>query len=302
MPNIIINNTCNQRCSYCFAEESMTYDALPVKNQKYSTFISILRFLRKNNYDDVRFLWWEPLLHPFIEKFMILAHKGWFRTRLFSNLNFPTEYIQEKFQSPKSIPQTINANINNRDFYSDIEYSRVIVNLLFFRNAGTLMTIGYNIYDLSKSFDDIVYVARETWIKHINLKITNSTIGSSLIVDTWSRAYGEYIFDIIKKYGTEFEFVFSCGLTRSIFLESEIKYMNQLWIFPRYGCDGFSGRFDIDIDGSIYKCFPTRTLYLKKNLSIYNFASEEQLFSLVGITPSSWICRAHSISAHDTLR
>ncbi len=299
MPNIIINNTCNQRCSYCFAEESMTYDALPVKNQKYSTFISILRFLRKNNYNDVRFLGGEPLLHPLLEKFIFLAHKGWFRTRLFSNLNFSETYVKKKFQNPQSIPQTINANINNRDFYSEREYSHVITNLLFFKNSWTFMTLGYNIYDLSKYFDDIALVARETGISHINLKITNTTIGNPFIVDTSSRAYGEYIFSIIERYGEEFEFVFSCWLSRSIFLESEIVYMNQLWIFPRYGCAWFSGKFDIDIDGSIYKCFPTRSLYLKKSLSIYNFASEEQLFSIVNITPSDWVCRAHSLISYE---
>ncbi len=299
MPNIIINNTCNQRCSYCFAEESMTYDALPVKNQKNSTFISILRFLRKNNYNDVRFLGGEPLLHPLLEKFILLAHKGWFRTRLFSNLNFSETYVQEKFQNPQSIPQTINANINNRDFYSEKEYSHVIANLLFFKNSGTLVTLGYNIYDLSKSFDDIALVARETEISHINLKVTNTTIWTPLIVDTSSRAYGEYIFSIIEKFGEEFEFVFSCWLSRSIFLDREIAYMNQLWIFPNYGCAWFSGKFDIDIDGSIYKCFPTRSLYLKKSLSIYNFKSEEQLFSIVNIVPSDWVCRAHSLSSYE---
>lgn len=296
MPNIIINNTCNQRCSYCFAEDSMTYEALPVKNQKYSTFISILHFLKKNRYEDVRFLGGEPLLHPELQRFILLSHKGGFQTRMFSNLNFPEIYVSEKFKNPLSLPHTINANINNRDFYSDIEYERVINNLLFFKQWGTIMTIGYNIYDLSKSFDDIVQVARTTWIKHINLKVTNTILGDPLIVDTGSRLYGEYIFDIIRSYGDEFEFVFSCWLSRDIFVSTEIEYMNSIGIYPRYGCDGFSGKFDIDIDGSIYKCFPTRSLYLKKRLSIYSFTDEQQLFSIVWIEKSSGICRAHTLS------
>ncbi len=295
MPNIIINNTCNQKCSYCFAEDSMNKDALPIKNQKISTFIQILRFLRKFWYEDVRFLWWEPLLHPELNKFFLLAHKGWFHTRLFSNLNFPEKYIQNIFQNEKSIPNTINANVNNRDFYSDIEYERVINNLKYFKNARTRMTIGYNIYDLSKSFYDIVKVARDTNISHLNLKITNTIIGDPLIIDTGSRKYWEYIFSIIKEYGKEFEFVFSCWLSKDIFHKSEIDYMNDLGIHLRYWCEGFSWKFDIDIDGSIYKCFPTRALYLKKHLSIHNFDSEETLFKLVWIKKSSDICSAHKL-------
>lgn len=295
MPNIIINNICNQRCSYCFAEDSMTYEALPVKNQKYSTFISILHFLSKNGYQDVRFLGWEPLLHPKLEKFILLAHKGWFFTRMFSNLNFPETYISEKFKHQHSLPHTINANINNRDFYSDIEYKRVLNNLLFFKKGWTIMTIGYNIYDLSKPFMDIIDVARSTHIRSINLKITNTILWNPLIIDTGSRVYGEYIFDIIKTYGHEFDFVFSCGLSRDIFLSEEIDFMNQLGIYPKYGCDGFSGKFDIDIDGTIYKCFPTRSLYLKKNISIYNFQSENSLLTEVWITKSWGICKAHTL-------
>ena len=295
MPNIIINNTCNQRCAYCFAEDSMHTEALAIKNQKLSTFIQILRFLSTFWYKDVRFLWWEPVLHPRLGEFFMLAHKGWFQTRLFSNLNFPENYITNIFKNPFSIPRTINANINNRDFYSDMEYERVLNNLLFFKQAGTKMTIGYNIYDLSKSFNDIVQVARKTGITHINLKVTNTILWDPLIVDTWSRAYGEYIFRIIKEYADEFEIVFSCGLSRDIFLEEEIQFLNQKNIYPQYGCDWFSGKFDIDIDGSIYKCFPTRSLYLRKKLSIYSFESEQQLFDIVGITKSDGICRAHTL-------
>lgn len=48
--------------------------------------------------------------------------------------------------------------------------------------------------------------------------------------------------------------------------------MRQQKINLPFGCEGFSGKFDIDIDGSIYKCFPTRSLYFKKGLSIKNFS------------------------------
>lgn len=295
MPNIILNNFCNQKCSYCFALDSMTTEALPVKNQKLSTYIRILHFLKKHGYEDVRLLWGEPMLHPEISRFLMLAHKGWMRTRVFSNLNFPVWFIEERFQNPQCIPQTINANINNKDFYSEEEYKRVIDNLIFFREAGTIMTIGYNIYDLTKPFEDIVEVARKTGISLINLKITNTTIGSPLIVDTGSRAYGEYIFAILKKYHSEFGLVFSCGLSPDIFLPKERDFMTSIGILPRYGCAWFSGKFDIDIDGSIYKCFSTRSLYLGKWITIDNFQSEEALFEIVGITKSDTICRAHTL-------
>ncbi len=56
MPNIIINNICNQRCSYCFAMDSMTVDKLPLQNQSLGTYLQILKFLKKEGEKEVRLL------------------------------------------------------------------------------------------------------------------------------------------------------------------------------------------------------------------------------------------------------
>lgn len=296
MPNIIINNICNQKCSYCFAEESMDRNTYAVQNQKLSTFLQILKFLKQKWYKDVRILWWEPLLHPKIWEFITIAKKWWFETRIFSNLNFSPELIKRKFDLPWSIPDTINANINNTDFYTATEYENVTKNLCFFRDAGSIITIGYNIYDLNKNFDDIIEVAKKTDIKRINLKITNSSIGSPIIIDTWTREYWEYIINIIKRYGKEYEFVFSCGLSPDIFTYEEKEMMHSLWIELKYGCKWFAWWFDIDIDWTIYKCFPTKSRYNHKRLSIRNFTSEEEILQSWNIQQiSNSICLWHTL-------
>lgn len=294
MPNLIINNICNQRCKYCFAEDSMFKEVLPVRQQKLSTYLEILRFLRAKWYDEVRYLWGEPLLHHSLETMIAIAHRWWFQTLLFSNLNFPQTYVQSKFKNPLSFPHRINANINNRDFYSDKEYLQVYENLQFFQKNGVDLTLGYNVYDLEKPFWDMVDLARNIGIKRINLKVTNTIIGDSLIIDTGTREYGTYLYNIISKYAWEFDFVFWCGLSPNIFLSEEIKTMEGYGIKFRYGCDGFTWKFDIDIDGSIYKCFPTRNLYLKKGISIYNFPSEDALFAVGWIQKSQDVCAAHT--------
>lgn len=295
MPNLIINNFCNQKCTYCFAEKSMTTEKLYENNQSLKVYLQILSFLKKNEYPEVRYLGWEPLLHPRIREFLQIAQKGWFQRTLFSNINFPCTYIHKIFDTPDIFPEHMNCNTNNRDFYSDMEYAQVLANMIFFRDAGVDMTIWYNIYDLSKPFADILQVADATGIRKINLKITNTAIGSLLIIDTGSRVYGKYIFDIISKYSSKYEFYFSCGLSRSIFSEEEISYMRQQKINLPFGCEGFSGKFDIDIDGSIYKCFPTRSLYFKKGLSIKNFSQTTDIHMIWWIKKSDGICAAHTL-------
>jgi hypothetical protein len=144
---------------------------------------------------------------------------------LFSNINFPHTHIQKIFDISDVFPDQMNCNTNNRDFYSEREYHQVLQNMIFFRDAGVDMTIGYNIYDLSKPFSDIIAFAEYTGIKKINLKVTNTSLGTPLIVDTGSRDYGKYIFTIIQTYSHDYEFFFSCGLSRDIFTEEEIGYM-----------------------------------------------------------------------------
>ncbi len=294
MPNLIINNSCNQKCAYCFAEKSMTTEKVYENNQSLKTYLQILSFLRKDGHEEVRLLGWEPLLHPRIREFLLIAKKGNFRRVLFSNINFPRKHIQKIFDMPEVFPERMNCNTNNRDFYSEREYAQVLENMMFFRDAGVEMTIGYNIYDLEKPFSDIIEVAKHTGIRKINLKVTNTWIGSKLIVDTGARAYGEYIFDIIKTYSREYEFFFSCGLSRAIFTEDEIAYIREQNIELPFGCEGAAGKFDIDVDGSIYACFPTRSLYHKKGLSIHRFSKGTDLFAVWWIQKSDGICAAHT--------
>jgi sulfatase maturation enzyme AslB (radical SAM superfamily) len=55
MPNIIINNYCNQKCSYCFANENMKNKKLQ-KDMNILTYIKILKFLKTNQETEVRLL------------------------------------------------------------------------------------------------------------------------------------------------------------------------------------------------------------------------------------------------------
>lgn len=295
MPNIIINNICNQRCSYCFAMDSMTVDKLPLQNQSLGTYLQILKFLKKEGEKEVRLLWGEPLLHPEISKFIKIANKGWFYTRIFSNINFSPEFLQKTLQG-NSIPNATNCNINNRDFYSDSEYAQVKKNIIYLRESGCDVTIGYNVYSLEKPFSDIIDISRSTGIRRINLKVTNTALGSPLIVDTSSREFGKYLATAVIPYLGEFEFLFSCWLSKSIFSEEEITTMNQHWLLPKWWCDGNMGKYDIDVDGSIFKCFPTRPLYLKKSIHISNFSPRQKsIEKFAQLENSTDICIAHKL-------
>ena len=70
MANIIINNYCNLKCPYCFADD-IKHDK--PKNMSLKEFKSILEFI--GYYEHISILGGEPTLHPKIEQFLNLAYQ-----------------------------------------------------------------------------------------------------------------------------------------------------------------------------------------------------------------------------------
>lgn len=294
MPNIIINNYCNQKCSYCFAEDSMTIQKNKYNTQSLFIFLSILKFLKKYNYVEVRLLGWEPLLHPNINNFINIWLKWWFDLLIFSNLNFDSEFLLNIFNNVYDYKKVrINCNLNNLDFYTEEEYKNIETNIKYLINIWVDIVIWYNVYDLSKNFEDIYLLSKKLWIKKINLKVTNTVYWKDLIVDTWSREYWAYLFNIVNKYYLDFKFEFSCWLDRNIFLDSEINFFLNNWINLLFWCNWFAWKFDIDIDWSIYKCFPTRSFYIDKKLNIFNYNPLSKEISSYWLKKSENNCSAH---------
>lgn len=303
MPNIIINNYCNQKCEYCFAEANMSNPLLK-RQMSVSLYIIILKFLKINK-EEVRILWGEPLLHPDIHLFLQLAMKGEFPTIIFSNINIESKKLHEIFDNITELKNLrINCNINNSDFYSEREWDGIKNNIIYLREKGIKIILGYNVYTLEKSMDFIFQLALENGIEAINLKVTNSSIGESLIIDTQDRRLGDYIFRVLKLYGKKFFIEISCGLDASIFTESEKNFIeNEISTPLRFGCGGNMGRFDINTNGNIFKCFPLESIYQKKSLSIREclikkMSTEEvisYLYTRFNIRPSTGECIANSI-------
>lgn len=289
MPNIIINNYCNQKCKYCFAEDNMS--SLIKNDMNILTFIKVLKYLKFNNDNNVRILWWEPLLSKNIRKFISLSLKWWFDIIIFSNINIPNEKIKNIFDW-LSIKWNfrINCNINNPDFYKEEELKNIDINLKYLKNLWIKLILWYNIYELNKKADFIFELAKKhnTWA--VNLKITNSSIWEKLIIDNSKKELWTYLFNLINKYSENFFIDFSCWLDRKIFTNDELKYINDSKIKLAFGCEWNIWKFDINSDWTIFKCFPLQSLYTKNMQNIdyllNNKISIQQ--NLVHLTNDFW--------------
>jgi hypothetical protein len=141
--------------------------------------------------------------------------------------------------------------------------------LAFLENKGCDSIVSYNIYEYSNAYDFIFDVAKKYHINHVVLKVTNTVMGDEEIIDTNSLEYGDYIYKIIEKYHHDFMITFGCGLSRSIFTPEQRKYIEQhTSIELKYGCENNGGRYDINTDGSIYRCYPLQSIYDKHQIFV----------------------------------
>lgn len=300
MPNIIINNYCNQKCSYCFANENMKDISLQ-KNMKLSTYLSILKYLKNIWDNNVRILGWEPIIFPDLRKYIDIAQKGGFNIIVFSNVNINPEKFKKIFLWTQNV--RVNCNINDEDFYTEEEKNNIIENISFLQEQKIHTIIGYNMVNIDLEPTFPIFLARKFWIQNINLKVTNSCLWEELFLDTWSRTFWKYVYKLIKKYYTDFQIELSCGLSKNIFSETEYTFISQTAeIHIYFWCDGHRWRFDINTDGSIFKCYPLESLYKKNKITIQSLVKKNTPLQDTLNTLYAWVFSDGECTAHKSIK
>lgn len=266
MPNIIVNNYCNQKCDYCFANENMKNSNLQ-KNMSLETYLLILKYLKINNDNNVRILWWEPLLFPNIRNFLKIANKWNFYSIVFSNLNIDNNLFKKVLTNIKNI--RINWNINNINFYTEKEKINIENNISTLIDLNIPIILWYNITNINTNPDYLIYLIEKFKIQNINLKITNSIIGEKLIIDNKDKKLWKYIVDFIKKYHNKVFIEISCWLNKNIFDEEQLNFIkNNTNILLKFWCDWNIWKFDVNTDWKIFKCYPLKKLFTNKKFNI----------------------------------
>lgn len=301
MPNIIINNYCNQNCSYCFAYENMKNKDLQ-KDMNLLTYLKVLKYLKINNEKEVRLLWGEPLLSPNIRKFFEIANKWWFGIIVFSNINIDNKKIKKIFSWLNINNIRINCNINNEKFYTKKEIKNLWENLKILNKLWLKVIIWYNVLKIDNNINFIFNLAKENNISAINIKITNSSLWWNILIDNLSKKLWDYLFKTIKKYHKDFFIEFSCWLDKNIFSNNKLEYIKkETNIKLKYWCEWNIWRFDINTNWSFFKCFPLEKLFKQKkysklnlNYSLLNNIYINQIIEIMNnLLLSYWECIAN---------
>jgi MoaA/NifB/PqqE/SkfB family radical SAM enzyme len=256
MSNVLLTNTCNRRCSFCFAgsrvniRKSKSNGDLYMAREKVRW---IMRFMAASGEMQLRLLGGEPTLHPeFMEIVEEALEKG-FHVHVFTNGIMKKEIADFLGNLP---PEKFSLLCNISPQVKDSE-SKVKKRNYALRKLGEKAQVGMTLtepeFDLSTLIDTIkAYGLR----KRIRIGIAQPIVGrdNAYLHPSDYRRTGKAIVDAARQcIEKEILLGFDCGLTLCMFDDAEIGFLMR-------NTEGFVIRcspiLDIGSNLDVWHCFP----------------------------------------------
>lgn len=149
MANIMINESCNQRCSYCFASEFVN---IHKNNISYENFVKATDFILTES-DNKRkgrigLIGGEPLLHPEFDKFVtyLTSRDDVNKVTVYTNGVLTKEHIDCLLNDKVGLLINVNSvqDVGADNYQRTEEAIELLINKY---NKKNRLTIGLNIYD-----------------------------------------------------------------------------------------------------------------------------------------------------------
>ena len=173
MANIIINNYCNLKCPYCFADD-IKHDK--PKNMSIKEFKSILEFV--GYYESVSILGGEPTLHPKIKQFLELVYQYSSAIEhpcsVFSNGAKLLSLLPWFYEHQDMMRIIFNYNSPQCCPKENFNQAQIILEDVFKHDAmNTMFILGCNIHPLCTDYSYIWDVVQKYNIKIIRIAVAS---------------------------------------------------------------------------------------------------------------------------------
>ena len=256
-PNILLTDTCNQSCKYCFAQAIMK--ATPMKFMSLANFQIIIDELRQINTKTIRLLGGEPTLHPQFEQIITLASTHFDNILLFTNGLYSKNVASILKKNSKKI--LLNINIDTPAFESDSLKRKAILNEIDTFSLISTVIISFTLNDLSNSYQQLLgyFTERQLARIHGSFSIAKKEITETPYFRRKNyKALGNHILDIAtflhqKKLRS---IVVDCGLQPAMFDKQDLETLKKLVDIKGWGCKGKWGLYDINTNLDVFPCFP----------------------------------------------
>lgn len=207
--NLLINNYCNLKCSYCFAQETMHSDK--AKNITMENFTKFLDWLKKNNMQDVRLIGGEPTLNPDLEKLIdkVIEYDFFKDILIFSNFTFGPDVAAMLAEKSTKIHISFLPNINNFNLLLPNQRERILYNLDLLTTAiPDFQNLGINIYspdmDLTQ-WEDLICKYNITTLRY-SIVLPNTKLEEDFDFYEFFHSFQGILLQLAnlsKKYGVE---------------------------------------------------------------------------------------------------
>lgn len=154
--NLLITLRCNQKCPYCFVENSNELSDMTLAELEY--IVNLPDFGKEGS---VRILGGEPTLHPKLNDFLEIIHeKNENPITIFSNLNCSPAIIEHINIPNIVLVANVLGDSNNIN-------KNASINMEIARNKGWTVILSYTITDIAFDVNAIVNLCKENGIKAV---------------------------------------------------------------------------------------------------------------------------------------
>jgi len=276
MPNVLLTNHCNQKCSYCFAEEEMRRKRNEISLKDFEV---VLNFLEKSEEKNVRLMGGEPTLHPEFKKIINYTLFRGFDPQIFTNGLFSPDVLN--FLNKKKGKIKYSFNLNPPEDYSSSQWKLILNNLEILSQYHNSL-IGRVVWQKNFNIDCLLNLAEKFPVKIIMLRLANPIINQKNQFAPLKDypVLAKNIVREIKKTGkNRIRIGFGCGFAKEMFDEEQLKTLKEHNVANlKWGCKGNNGRFDIGTDLSAFRCFPLSDWEKKKLTDFKNIQETEKYF------------------------
>lgn len=255
MPNIMLTNWCNYKCSYCFGMDFMA-PKLPKKNMAKETFRDIINWVSKTpETNAIHLMGGEPTLHPDFEWFVEHLLANDYLITVFSNLATPQ--AQAYAEKLADFPVAWVVNINPPNTWNQVKRERILKSL---KMLGPRATITFNVMP---DDEDNVWALELITSYNLNKEIkvgfvlptlsgTNYSLNDSQYIDV----AGKVVDLAIKAERDNIRLEYECGVPTCTFTDEQL---GILWDTGSVFNSTCFSRLDITPDGECIYCLPMAT-------------------------------------------
>jgi MoaA/NifB/PqqE/SkfB family radical SAM enzyme len=275
--NLIINDTCNRACPYCFARSKVGLSEGPEraegKNISLDNFERYLDFHVRSAVPQLKLLGGEPTLHPEFLELLRRAHERGLQIFVFTNGLWPRK-IRDGIQAIPLAEWKLKFlfNVNEPHLQPAVQLQLAMECM---KIAGPHGQCGFNIY--RKDFDlqfipDLIDAAKLN--RDVRLGLASPIVGTenAFIEPEDYKVMGRRLLDQLRKLEERNVLgAFDCGFPLCMFSEDDL---GSLALITR-GFQSVCG-FPIDVgpDLMAWPCFPLSNV---ENLPLLDFANAGEL-------------------------